>query len=230
MKLRAVAIGATVALAGYLVGLRPWLLSWGTTVGERRDRLPGDDVVPDATLSTTRAVDIATAPEGVWPWLAQLGYGPDRAGFYSYDWLENLIGLDIHSAARISPALQQVRAGDQIPFGPETDFRVEEVAHGTALVLHVRMHPFTGRDVLGRPSRLWIDWTWSFVLRPRAAGTRLLVRTRGAWSHRWVGWLIQPLLEPVHFLMERRMLLGVRKRAEPSASGKPGDCGRRGSA
>ncbi len=214
MKLRGVAVAATAAVAGYLIGVRPWLLSWGATAEERRGSLPGDGVVPVAALSATRAVDIAAAPSSVWPWLLQLGYGPDRAGFYSYDWLENLIGLDIHSAARISPGLQQVRVGDRIPFGAATDFRAEQVDPGSALVLHVRMHPFTGRDVLDRPSRLWLDWTWSFVLRPRAEGTRLLIRTRGAWSHRWVACLIQPLLEPVHFLMERRMLLGIRQRAE----------------
>ncbi|MGY1617089.1 hypothetical protein ACI797_10125 [Geodermatophilus sp. SYSU D00691] len=83
----------------------------------------------------------------------QLGYGPDRAGFYSYDWLENLIGLDIHSAARIAPELQRIGAGDRIPLGPDTDFRVERVEHDSALVLHVGMDRRSARLGRRRPRR-----------------------------------------------------------------------------
>jgi hypothetical protein len=76
------------------------------------------------------------------------------------------------------------------------------------------MHPFTGRDVFDRRSGLWLDWTRTFALRSLATDTRLLVRTRGAWSHRWAGWVVQPLLEPAHLLMERRMRLGIRSSTE----------------
>ena len=215
---RRATIGTAATLgAAYVLGLRRRMLRWGATHAEASGSLPGDEVVPRAALLATRAVDIAAPPSRVWPWLVQLGYGPDRAGFYSYDWLENLIGLDIHSATKLNPGQQRVTVGQRIPFGADTDFRVEFVQPGAALVLHVRMHPFTGHDVLDRPSRLWLDWTWTFALRPHATATRLLVRTRGAWSRRWVGWLMQPALEPVHFLMERRMLLGIRSRAERNA-------------
>ncbi|HEY6686786.1 MAG TPA: hypothetical protein VI094_11335 [Propionibacteriaceae bacterium] len=209
-------IGAAAIVAVYVLVCRPWMMRWGSTLAERDQPLPGDEIIQTPALRATRAIDIMCPPSDVWPWLVQLGYGPDRAGFYSYDWLENLIGLDIHSAARIAPELQQVAAGDHIPFGPDTDFRVELLELQSALVLRVRMHPFTGRDVLDRSSRLWLDWTWSFALRPKGQVTRLLVRTRGAWSHRLLSLLIQPLLEPVHFVMERRMLLGIRDRAEGS--------------
>lgn len=207
---------AVTAVAAWAGLLRRPMLRWGATELEWSEQLPGDDVVPNPALRSTRAADVGVPPSRVWPWIVQLGFGPGRGGFYSYDWLENLIGLDIHSASRLSPVVQAVTVGQQIPFAADTSFRVEQVEPGTSLVLHVRMHPFTGVDVMDRPSRLWLDWTWAFVVRDRADGARLLIRTRGTWSHRWLGWLSLPVLEPVHFVMERRMLLGLKERAELS--------------
>lgn len=105
--------------------------------------------------------------------------------------------------------------GDHIPLGPETDLLVEQVDPAAALVLRTRMHPVTGRtvDVADTGARLWLDWTWAFVLRRHGGSTRLLVRTRLEWSGPLLGLVFQPLLEPVWFLMERRMLLGIRDRA-----------------
>jgi hypothetical protein len=208
------------------------MLRWGSTPAERRSSLPGDEVIPRATLSVTRAIDIAASVDHVWPWLPQIGVGPGRAGFYSYDVLENLIGLDIHSADRVIPELQDVAVGDRIPLGPATSFRVAALAEGQNLVLRSTMHPFQGRDVdpATEPGVPWLDWTWSFVLAPRQAGTRLILRTRGAWSSPAIAALLLPVLEPVWFVMERRMLIGIRERAEarkgprgrtPAGSGTP---------
>lgn len=206
---------AAAALPVYVFGVRPWMMRWGSTEPERTASLAGDEVIPRAALSVTRAVEIGAPPSEVWPWLVQLGYGPDRAGFYSYDWLERLARLDVRSASRVVPELQHIAVGDHIPLGPETELLVERVDAEAALVLHARMHPITGRSVDPRDDSapLWLDWTWTFVLRPRGGSTRLLVRTRVEWSRRLLGHLMQPALEPVWFLMERRMLLGIRDRA-----------------
>jgi len=215
---RGLLLAAGVAV--YVLYVRPWMLRWGATEGEGAEWLPGDDVVSGATLAVTRAIDIAAPPVEVWPWLVQIGIGPDRAGFYSYDWLENLLGLDVLSASRIIPQLQAIAVGDRIPLGPETHLRVQQLDPGAALILHARMDPFTGRDIdpsLAEPS-VCLDWTWSFVLRARPPGTRLLLRTRGTWAPPMLGPLVQPILEPPWFVMERRMLLGIRERAEGIAA------------
>ena len=216
---RGLALGAGVL--AYVGCVRPWMMRWGSTDEERCQALPGDAVIPDATTRVTRAIDIAAPPVEVWPWLVQLGYGPGRAGFYSYDWLDNLIGLDVHSADRLAPEQPAIVVGDRIPLGPETDFVVEHAEPESALVLHCRMHPFKGRNVdpANPQAALWLDWTWAFVLRPAPPGTRLFIRTRGAWQPRILSPVIEPILDPVWFVMERRMLLGIRERAEAMATG-----------
>lgn len=216
-----------LALAGLKVYLlRPGgpLSRWGTTGEEARETLPGDELVPVATSRTTRAVSVAAPPEGVWPWLVQLGQG--RGGLYSYDALENLLGLDIHSADRVVPELQDLAVGDEVrlvPPGTEPDltFRVTRLEPPHVLVLG----PRGSRDeafAQGLPFPVW-----AFVVRPgeRPGTSRLLTRftlqapprVLSALAYRWA-------LAPVHFVMERRMLLGIRERAERagSLSGRPG--------
>ena len=102
------ALGMLTVLAAYRLWIQPWQHRWGATDAEVRRAMPGDDLLPDAA-STTRAIAIAAPPEQVWPWLVQLGYG--RAGWYSYDWIDN---DGRPSADRILPELQQLRVGDRI--------------------------------------------------------------------------------------------------------------------
>src|SRR5262249_25418482 len=113
-----VALGAAVPWV-YSLTVRPWLLRWGATPAEVTANLPGDAVVPHPTWQSTRAIHIAAPVEVVWPWLAQMGQ--DRAGLYSYDWLENLAGLKFHSADRIVPDWQSVKVGDTVRFAPDQD-------------------------------------------------------------------------------------------------------------
>ena len=94
---------------------RRWILGWGATTAERELPLPGDDLVADADIQSTRAVTIDAPPASVWPWLVQMGSG--RGGAYTYDWIENLLGLDMHSADRILPELQDLALGDELPLG-----------------------------------------------------------------------------------------------------------------
>jgi hypothetical protein len=104
------AVGCIVVAVVPLV--RSWQMSWGATREEAAGALPGDAILPGADLTATRAVTIGAAADRVWPWIAQLGQG--RGGLYSYDWLENLIGCDIHSSDRVVPQWQQVEVGDQV--------------------------------------------------------------------------------------------------------------------
>ena len=99
-----VCLATGAALAAYAAWVRPWHLRWGATDHELQQAYPGDDLIADADLTATRAVSVGAGADDVWPWIAQLGQG--RGGFYSYDFLENLVGCDIHSADRIVPAWQ----------------------------------------------------------------------------------------------------------------------------
>ena len=111
--------GRTVAIAAAAVAvasLRNRSLRWGATDGEQASVLPGDEVLGPAQLVSTRAITIRSSPEDVWPWIAQLGQG--RGGFYSYDFLENLVGCDIHSASAVIDGWQDVAVGDAVKLHP----------------------------------------------------------------------------------------------------------------
>ena len=97
-------------VAVYSIGIHPWMTNWGSTAAERQMALPGDDLNPDRTGQSTQALTINAPSDVVWQWLVQIGQ--DRAGFYSYTWLENLIGADIHNADEIHPEWQHLAVGD----------------------------------------------------------------------------------------------------------------------
>ena len=107
---------ATAGPAGYVLFFQRWCLTWGARDDEVAAQLPGDELLPDAGLVTTRAVTIDAPPEAIWPWLVQMGSG--RGGAYSYDWIENLLGLNMHSANEILPRYQHIAVGDELPMGP----------------------------------------------------------------------------------------------------------------
>lgn len=103
------ALGAILAVL-YPAMIRPWMLRWGATDEERGKALPGDDLVPHPLTMSTRAITVHAPVQAVWPWLAQIGQ--DRGGFYSYEWLENLAGCQMHNADHIHPEWQQRAVGD----------------------------------------------------------------------------------------------------------------------
>lgn len=197
----------------YFVAIRPRLLGWGASREERRQLLTGDDLVP-ARWQTTRGIDISAPAEDVWPWLVQMGYG--RGGWYSYDWLEHLIGAgdfaEGGSARRVLPALQQLALGDTVALSPAGGLRVAVLEPARALVLHYRMNLLTAAPAReGDPAIL--DWTWAFLLHPvNEVSCRLLARVRAEYRPRWLLPLMPFLLEPVHFLMERKMLRTIDRR------------------
>jgi hypothetical protein len=195
------------ATAVYHPILLPWMMTWGASAEEARMPLPGDELVPHTTFQSTRAVTIVAPPERIWPWLVQIGQ--DRGGFYSYDWLENLVGADIHNAGRIVPEWQHRVRGDFVP-SLRPDYAGGRV-----------------RDIAGwrigwlEPNRGFALIGWgAFVIVPLDRdSTRLIVRTRsaavpGAFLGRFADIMFG---RPLHFVMERRMLLGIKERVEGTA-------------
>ncbi|HEY6398197.1 MAG TPA: hypothetical protein VIX82_12155 [Solirubrobacteraceae bacterium] len=203
---RIAAIGS--ATAAYILLARPRHLRWGTTDQESDGGLPGDDLITNPDLTATRAITVRTSADRVWPWIAQLGQG--RGGFYSYDFLENLVGCDIHSADRIVPEWQDVRVGDEVKLHPEGGLEVAAIEPGRSLALR-------GGMPMGNTPPPY-DFTWAFAVRERPDGTtRLLVRERYAYTRRWAPLLVEPV-EAVSFVMSQKMLRGIRDRAERAAA------------
>ncbi len=151
LNTRLIALGSAAAAA--IAFLRGRYLRWGATDEEANIALAGDELLPDADLTATRAVTVRAA--GVWPWIVQLGQG--RGGFYSYDFLENLVGCDIHSADRIVPEWQAINVGDHVNLHPEVGLLVALVEPERVLVLR-------GGVPMGRTQPPY-DFTWAFILR-----------------------------------------------------------------
>lgn len=209
--LGAIQVGGTLIASPLLRG---WYNHWGASPAEVQQALPGDELVPAPLLGYTRAITIQAPAEGVWPWLIQLGQG--RGGFYSYDGLENIARCHIHSAGRIIPEMQNPQTGELVRLGPKgyPCFAIVSIDPGRALVL-ISADPQSERPVelSERKDKGYSIATWQFVLQPLGESmTRLLVRQRLSFSPdlTWV-WR---LTEPVGFVMERKMMLGIRQRAE----------------
>jgi hypothetical protein len=195
------ALLAILALAAlYSFAIRRWMNQWGATPSDLERLMAGDSLLADHTYSGTTAVTIDAAPEHIWPWLVQIGY--QRGGLYSYDWLDRLFGyLDRPSATRILPEFQHLAVGDHIPLGRGPSWPVGVIEPNRALVLDMR-------NMGG------LDWVWQFGLYPiDETRTRLVsrsrVRARALWAR-----LLTYAIEPAGFLMTRRMLLGLKARAE----------------
>jgi hypothetical protein len=198
------ALGA--AVTGYILVGRPWQLHWGASARESEGSLPGDELIPKPDLTATRAITIAAAPEHVWPWIVQLGQG--RGGFYSYDFLENLLGCDIHSADSVVQEWQSTAVGDEVKLAPEFGLNVAILRPEEALVIR-------GGIPLGEGGPPF-DFTWAFTLRRLPDGmTRLVIRERYAYTAWWAPLVVEPV-EVISFVMHQKMLRGIRDRAERS--------------
>ena len=202
-------------LFAYLYIIRPWHLHWGATHLDRIAVLPGDALSPFASAVVTHAVKIDAPAEAAWRWLVQLGQ--DRAGFYSYTFLENLIGLGMRNTLRIVPEWQQRAIGDAVWFASPKRFggRARMVA---ALVepMHSLVLATPSDWELIRSGENGLDTTWAFSLQRKGVNTtRLVARLRSAANVTLVQRVIHFLFwEPAHFVMERKMLLTIKKLAE----------------
>lgn len=213
------AIDAVVLMVPTLLGaplLRHAYNRWGTTKGEGRRLMPGDELIEAARLVSTRSITIDAPPAEVWRWLVQIGQG--RGGLYSYDALENAIGCDIHSAEHITEELQHLEVGDLVRLGPDgyPAFRVHSLEPTRSLVL-VGVDPATHE---APPMPVTDDattattWSWRLTGTGNGSRTRLVTRQRTTFpAARSVLWHV---VEPISFVMERRMLLGIKQRAERS--------------
>jgi hypothetical protein len=203
------AMGA-VSLGVYLRFIRPWQLRWGATGEEVARAMPGDDVVKPPTFNATRAVTIQAQPEEIWPWLVQIGV--TRAGWYSYDWLDN---LGRPSAQRILPQFQHVAVGDVIPMSPDGK---------------------QGMVVKDFEANQWMLWwdnqgdaTWYWGLYPQDdSRTRLITRVR--MHYRWLepSILFSLLVEFTDIVMMRKCMLSIKQRTERASGQTPEQAGATG--
>ena len=193
-------LAALVAFALYPLLRRP-ILTWGATAEEAAAPLPGDELLEDSDGNSTRAVSIDAPRSDVWPWVAQMGPSP-RGGAYTYDWIENLLGLNMHSVDRVLPEFQRPQVGDTIGFGAN-QMRLERVEPE---------HVLAWRSDDG-------NWVWTFVLQENGGKTRLLSRNR--FRLPTVGARLGMLpMEPASLVMERKMLRGIKQRAERLATAR----------
>ncbi len=188
--------GIIILLVCYFALYRPWQLRWGATDADVAAQQPGDDIVKSPAFNATRAITIQALPEDIWPWIVQIGN--KRAGWYSYDWFDN---LGKPSAKEILPQYQRPQRGDLIPMSPNgkigvwiKDFAVNE----------------------------WMLWwnpdetvTWLWSLEPKNNGqTRLITRVRMRYT--WFSPIIvfNIFIDIGDIIMMRKCMLGVRERAE----------------
>jgi hypothetical protein len=208
MKIKRILTGtgicAVIALVSYLLVIRPWHLTWGATNEEVSRPMPGDAIVPQPSFNGTRAVTIEASPEDIWPWLLQMGYL--RAGFYSYDSLDN---QGVPSAEYILPEYQDLKVGDEIP-----------VAEG-AFVTVVSMEP-NWSMVWKFQTGAWGNSTWVWGLYPQGEDhTRLITRLRIKYN--WFSKSIFGMLmvDVVELVMMRKCLLGIKRRVESARTTSP---------
>jgi hypothetical protein len=195
-----VALGSiAVAAMFYRLLLRRPILNWGATDAEANARLPGDELLEEADGVATRAITIDAPASAVWPWIAQIGPSP-RGGAYTYDWIENLLGLDMHSADRVLPEYQHPQVGDTLGYGKNR--------------MHFeRVEP---QRVLATRSEDG-NWVWTFVLDEQDGRTRLISRNRFRLPTLTAKIGMVPM-EPASLVMERKMLRGIKRRAERLAT------------
>jgi proline iminopeptidase len=210
-------IAALTAAGVYAAVLRPRMLHWGATQEEIDAPFPGQDIIPNGSREMTMAITIDAPPKNVWAYLTQMGL--DRAGWYSWDRLDN---WGKHSADRVHPEWQQARQGQHfnaMPDGSEW-WEVARVVPEQLLILRMsvdlRGKPF---DTHARKPKYFTDSTWGFQLKPIPGGrTRLIVS--GYWEFQ-PSWL-QPLLtvtmlEPSHWIMQMKQFKNLKRMAERDA-------------
>lgn len=181
----------------YLSVIHPWMKTWGSTPEEQRISLPGDELYPPGAVLSTMGISINAPPKVVWQWLVQVGQ--DKAGFYTYAWLENILGSNIHNLDEIRPEWQTLQVGDAWRLLPP-NYLGGVGATAADPVLMVEPGRVLGLEMFG-----------TYVIRPLDANSsRLLLRGQSTSSS-----LVEKLIwDPIVFIMGRRMLLGLAVRAE----------------
>jgi len=211
-----IAAGAlAIVVAVYVAVLRPWHLRWGTTTAEASQNLPGDDLLSGKLSQVTHAVTINAPPEKIWAWLMQIGQ--DRSGFYSYTPLENMIGADMPEVHLLRPDWKSRVPGETVWFATPKRFdgqgkmiaALVDPPRAFMMVMPADWEKISGG---GQGSQ----GSWGFVLVPVDANhTRLIARGRSGPPPNLRARLAGSLFwEPAHFVMERKMLLTIKRLAE----------------
>ncbi|MCL4473769.1 MAG: hypothetical protein M1455_07505 [Actinobacteria bacterium] len=221
---RLAALLAAAGASSYATVGRRKLTRWGATEEETLIPLPGDEIVSNPRYSVNHAITINAPAAVVWPWVVQMGQG--RGGLYSYDWLENILRMRVHSADRIIPEFQDLKPGDTFRLVPEdyfTDLHFEVVSVEPEHALVMRSPGSPAENLAGH--KPFVSWTLALI-RLDSRTTRLIARTRSDFGHTFSDLMWNKYgLEPVHFIMERRMLLGIKRRAEASVTTGGGGLG-----
>jgi hypothetical protein len=190
---------AAVAVPAYVRVVRPRQLRWGATDEEVARAMPGDDIVDRPNFNATRGISIDASPEEVWPWIVQMGFA--RAGWYSYDWIDN---LGRASAREILPDYQLPQPGDLVPFGPR--------GKGLSVKSLDRNRTLVWWDRKGAAS-----WIWALSPQPGGA-TRLVTRIRLHYNWKSPQILLHLAVEFGDIIVIRKCLTGIKERAEAIAS------------
>jgi hypothetical protein len=197
---------------------------WGAGAQAAAGRYPGDELVPEPRWGWTHGIEVEAPAADVWPWVAQVG--ADRGGFYSYQWLENLIGCQVRNAAAVHPEWA-AREGGELRLHPTAPpLRIVAVQPGRALVAYMaparvlsaaRQGEPPQPEPAGRKKDRWMTASWLFLVEPAGPGRcRVISRYRCDTSSDFASRLQfgPALVEPVSFAMDRRMLIGIKQRAE----------------
>jgi hypothetical protein len=204
------AVGVT-----YHFALRGWCLRWGTTPAEVHATLPGDGLFPVYAGEATHAITIQASSQRVWPWLMQIGQ--DRSGFYSYTFLENLVGCDMPKVERLMPDWKTRAVGETVWFATPRRFdgKGRMIA---AIVLPQRSFVMVSANDWERlqAGKTAQESSWSFTLEPLGDGqSRLIARVRGGKPPTLLSRAVGRLFwEPMHFVMEQKMLRTIRDLSE----------------
>jgi hypothetical protein len=204
VRLRYALLFVLLLIVIYWLAIHPWIVNYGSTEAERQMVLPGDELRTAGSGYHTQAVTINAPPEVIWPWLVQVGQ--DRAGFYSYTWLENLMGVDIHNTDEIRPEWQQLAVGDLAWRMMPADYLGGVGKDSARKVLLIEPRHVLVLEMWGTYAIVPVNEAAS----GNAVASRLIVRGEALPA----SILSTMLIDPMVYTMGKRMLLGIQARAE----------------
>jgi len=201
--------------------MRSKLRKWGSTEKELTRELPGDDLIKEMKGWYNHAVTINAAPADVWPWILQLGQ--NKGGFYSYELLENIVGSKIRNVDKIVPEFQDTAVGDRVMMTPKAaPYILNAIDPGRAFILRLRVN-LENNETVGADEPLpekYQDGSWLFFLEETSEGvTRMITRSRNDWNQSKTNTFFYGLFGVISIVMDRKLLKGIKKRAEAMIKG-----------
>ncbi|MFA6570266.1 MAG: hypothetical protein WCT77_03435 [Bacteroidota bacterium] len=199
----------------YLFIYKPRHLRWGVSKEEIESELPGDSIIPESRICSTRGITIKAKPYEIWQWIVQMGQS--RAGFYSHDFFANMVGSKIKSLNEIKQEFQNLNVGDIILGHPEMGWIVEAIIKNEYLVLRAADLKKKGSAYIDEPPHF--DFIWIFALKKiNEESTRLIVREKYNYKNFGLVSILVELTAFISFIMTKKMMKGIKKRAEKNNS------------